>query len=188
MKNKQKKRVYCSGPLFCPEEIALMSAISDELENAGYETFLPHRDGLEPYIMKTINNPHVTNKKFRHINNFISKAIFAMDLYQVVYGCDYLVFNMNGRVPDEGGVVETAVAFASGKPLVIYKNDYISKFNGNDNSMLTGLSFTFNYAKKLYVSVVIGGQVYCSKQCRLAGYRENKRKAQKKYQNSIKEK
>ena len=30
------------------------------------------------------------------------------------------------------------------------------------------------------------GQVYCSKQCRLAGYRENKRKAQKKYQNSIK--
>ena len=30
------------------------------------------------------------------------------------------------------------------------------------------------------------GQVYCSKQCQSAGYRENKRNAQKKYQNSTK--
>ncbi len=152
MKENQKERVYCSGPLFCPEEIAGMTAIADILEEAGYETFLPHRDGLEPFVMKSVNDPRLTNKAFRHLNRIVGKAIFALDIYQILEGCDWLVLNMNGRVPDEGGVVETAVAFAAGKPLVIYKNDHRTKFNGNDNSMLSGLSYTFttvNHVSKI---------------------------------------
>ncbi len=145
MKEKQKRtRVYCSGPLFCPEEIAGMTAIADVLEEAGYDTFLPHRDGLEPFVMKAVNDPRLTNKAFRSLNRIVGKAIFALDIFQILEGCDWLVLNMNGRVPDEGGVVETAVAFAAGKPLVIYKNDHRTKFNGNDNSMLSGLSYTFS--------------------------------------------
>ena len=144
MSSESRKLVYCSGPLFCPEEIAGMTAIAETLEEAGYGTFLPHRDGLEPFVMKAVNDPRVTNKMFRHINRFVSKAIFALDIYQIVERCDSLVLNMNGRVPDEGGVVETAVAFTAGKPLVLYKNDHRTKFNGNDNSMLIGLSYTFS--------------------------------------------
>jgi len=37
-------------------------------------------------------------------------------------------------------VVETAIAFAAGKPLVIYKHDVRSVFSGSDNSMLSGLA------------------------------------------------
>jgi nucleoside 2-deoxyribosyltransferase len=50
------------------------------------------------------------------------------------------VLNMNGRVPDEGAVAEAGIAFASGKPVVIYKNDARTIFKGRDNSMITGLT------------------------------------------------
>ena len=143
------KRVYCSGPLFCPEEIAGMSAISETLEQAGYETFLPHRDGLERYVMNFVHSPLVHNRSFRKIGQKVSRAIFALDIYQVAVGCDALVYNMNGRVPDEGGAVETGVAFAVGKPVVLYKRDHRSVFNDSDNSMLLGLTPSFTPVNKL---------------------------------------
>ena len=149
MTEKDKRYVYCSGPLFCPEEIESMSKIAKTLEDEGYGTFLPHRDGLEAHVMKMVNDPRVTNRMFRRISKFINKAIFALDIYQIVERCDYLVLNMNGRVPDEGAIVETAIAFAAGKPLIIYKNDNRTEFNGNDNSMITGLSYTFSYVDEI---------------------------------------
>lgn len=132
-----KPLVYCSGPLFCPEEIAGMGAIARVLEDAGYGTFLPHRDGLEYYLMRHANSP-LSGLPFAQSAS--SRAVFALDVYQIVERCDHFVFNMNGRVPDEGGVAETAIAYAAGKPVIIYKNDARSLFNGIDNSMLTCLA------------------------------------------------
>ena len=43
-------KVYCSGPLFSPEEVGAMQAIADQLEKKGMSTFLPHRDGLESWL------------------------------------------------------------------------------------------------------------------------------------------
>ena len=42
-----KQRIYCAGPLFNEPEKREMAEISAMLEGAGYETFLPQRDGLE---------------------------------------------------------------------------------------------------------------------------------------------
>lgn len=106
------KRIYCSGPLFCPEEIAGMTHIARTLESAGHETFLPHRDGVEAYVLGRAGGPLARLPGMDSILGAIGKAIFALDVYQIVVRCDALVFNMNGRVPDEGGVVETAIAFA----------------------------------------------------------------------------
>jgi nucleoside 2-deoxyribosyltransferase len=132
------KYIYCSGPLFCPEEIAGMSAMARILEDAGFTTFLPHRDGIERLVMGLVNTPFNTN--FLGSREIIDKAIFALDVFQIVKRCDCLVLNMNGRVPDEGAVAEAGIAFASGKPVVIYKNDARTIFKGRDNSMITGLS------------------------------------------------
>jgi nucleoside 2-deoxyribosyltransferase len=132
------KNVYCSGPLFCPEEIAGMNAIAKVLEDAGYGTFLPHRDGLERYVLGFVNTS--LNINILGMRGRIDRAIFALDVYQIVERCEYFVFNMNGRVPDEGAVAEAGIAFATGKPVVLYKNDYRSTFCGKDNSMLLGLS------------------------------------------------
>ena len=41
------------------------------------------------------------------------------------------------------------VAFAAGKPLVIYKNDHRTLLNGYDNSMLIGLSRTFSTVEQM---------------------------------------
>ncbi|MGI6701189.1 MAG: hypothetical protein ACOX3U_01810 [Christensenellales bacterium] len=48
------RKAYCSGPLFSPDEQREMKYISDALENSGYETFLPQRDGAEPYVLKSM--------------------------------------------------------------------------------------------------------------------------------------
>ena len=138
MRGEAKSYVYCSGPLFCPEEIGGMSAIAAVIEEAGYGTFLPHRDGLESLLMRFVNSPlNVDLLGSRHL---IDRSIFSLDVYQIVERCELFVLNMNGRVPDEGAVAETAIAFAAGRPIVIYKNDVRSAFKGGDNSMIMGLS------------------------------------------------
>ncbi len=149
MEARKGMRIYCSGPLFCPEEMAAMTAIADTLEEAGFDTFLPHRDGLEAHLLKYVNDPKANFIRIPPANRFLSRAAFALDIYEILERCDGLVMNMNGRVPDEGAVAETAVAFAAGKPLVIYKNDHRTLLNGNDNSMLIGLSRTFSTVERM---------------------------------------
>ena len=119
-----------------------MAAIARTLKQAGYAPFLPHRDGVEAFVLNAIDNPLANLPIFAPINRFMSRAAFALDINKVL-DCDYFVFNMNGRVPDEGGVVETGVAFAAGKPIVIYKNDPRTAFGGTDNLMLAGVSQLF---------------------------------------------
>ena len=68
----------------------------------------------------------------------LHRAIFALDVYQVMLGCGSLVLNMNGRVPDEGAVAEAAMAWTLGKPIVIFKADARSKIAGRDNPLIVG--------------------------------------------------
>jgi hypothetical protein len=69
----------------------------------------------------------------------LEQAIFSLDVHQLLKGCDGVVVNLNGRVPDEGTVVEASLAWLSGKALVLYKNDGRTLLQGADNPMVTGL-------------------------------------------------
>ncbi len=131
-------RIYCSGPLFSPEEVGGMTAIARVLEQAGHATFLPHRDGLEAYVLHFGAVPLPPGLGL--LRDGIDAAIFALDAYELVERCDAVVCNLNGRVPDEGMIVEAALAFAVGKPLVLYKDDARAPFGGVDNAMLTRLT------------------------------------------------
>src|SRR5512145_1168661 len=132
-----KHRIYCSGPVFCAEEIGGMNALAKVLEEAGFQTFLPHRDGLESYVLRFSNSSFLST--VFPIRKRIDYAIFALDVYELIERCDAVVCNLNGRVPDEGMIVESALAYAAGKPLVFFKNDLRAPFGGYDNSMLTSL-------------------------------------------------
>jgi nucleoside 2-deoxyribosyltransferase len=130
-------RVYCAGPLFNSLEQSEMREISFELEKQGISTFLPQRDGLElskiiDYIIDIVDSPEKASR-------ILERAIFSLDTFYVL-NCDALVLNINGRVPDEGAMVEAGIAWASGKPVVIYKNDSRTLINGIDNPMILGLS------------------------------------------------
>ena len=133
----EKNRIYCSGPLFCAEEVGGMSAIAKVLEDAGFQTFLPHRDGLEAYIMRFGNSSFPST--ISGIRTRVDYAIFSLDVYELIERCGAVVCNLNGRVPDEGMIVEAALAYAAGKPLVLFKDDVRAPFGGYDNSMLTSL-------------------------------------------------
>ena len=133
----EKYRIYCSGPLFCAEEVGGMSAIAKVLEDAGFETFLPHRDGLEAYVMRFANASFPST--ISGIRARVDYAIFSLDVYELIGRCSAAVCNLNGRVPDEGMIVEAALAYAAGKPLVLFKDDARAPFGGYDNSMLTSL-------------------------------------------------
>lgn len=134
----EKSRIYCSGPLFCAEEVGGMSAIAKVIEDAGFQTFVPHRDGLEAYLMRFGNSSFLST--ISPIRSRIDYAIFSLDVYELIERCDAVVCNLNGRVPDEGMIVEAALAHAAGKPLVLFKDDSRAPFGGYDNSMLTSLT------------------------------------------------
>ena len=132
-----KERIYCSGPLFCAEEVGGMSAIARVLEDAGFRTFLPHRDGLEAYVMRFSNASLASTVSA--VRTRIDYALFSLDVYELLERCSAVVCSLNGRVPDEGMIVEAALAYAAGKPLVLFKDDARAPFGGYDNSMLTSL-------------------------------------------------
>jgi nucleoside 2-deoxyribosyltransferase len=133
----EKNRIYCSGPLFCAEEVGGMNAIAKVLEDAGFQTFLPHRDGLESYVMRFGNSSFPST--ISGIRARVDYAIFSLDVYELIERCGAVVCNLNGRVPDEGMIVEASLAYAAGKPLVLFKDDVRAPFGGYDNSMLTSL-------------------------------------------------
>jgi nucleoside 2-deoxyribosyltransferase len=130
-------KIYCAGPLFNRKEKEEMQEIADSLESGGFRVFLPHRDGFEfSNLSSTFQRMGVAQEKATQILN---KAIFTLDVFQVL-DSDGLVLNMNGRVPDEGAMVEAGIAWNAGKSIVIYKSDTRTLLNGNDNPLLLGLS------------------------------------------------
>ena len=130
-------KIYCAGPLFNQAERDEMTAIADRLVEAGYDVYLPHRDGMEFRLILDVLvdrgwEPPVAAQ-------FLHEAIFALDIHQVVVDCDAVVWNLNGRVPDEGAVSEAAIAWTLGKPIVAYKDDVRSLIAGRTNPLLVGL-------------------------------------------------
>ena len=130
-------RIYCAGPLFNGSERKEMTAIADALDRAGYRVYLPHRDGMEFRrvldILVEREWPRETAAAFLHA------AIFALDVYQLAIECDAVVWNVNGRTPDEGAVAEAAIAWTLGKPLIAYSDDVRTLIEGRMNPLLWGM-------------------------------------------------
>lgn len=130
-------RVYCAGPLFNAAERDEMAAIAGGLEAAGFAVFLPHRDGME---FRCVHEVLVGRGwPADRAGAFLHAAIFALDVFQLAERCDAMVWNLNGRVPDEGAVSEAAIAWTLGKPLLAYMDDARSLIAGRINPLLAGL-------------------------------------------------
>ena len=130
-------RVYCAGPLFNRAEQAEMAEIAMLLEGAGFRTFLPQRDGLVFAEVRRglLHGGYDASEAGR----MVQLAIFWLDAFEVVHGCQGLVENLNGRVPDEGTVAAAAMAWMAGKAVVLYKSDSRSLVHGADNPLVAGL-------------------------------------------------
>ena len=141
--------VYCSGPMFSIGDKREQHAVAKSLEAAGFTTYLPQRDGIEVgRVMALVNHPFIEGRIADDIMLEVRKWVFALDMFQLLERCQSLVFNLDGRTPDDGSVVETAAAFTAGKPLVIYKTSPITMLAGADNPMVTGLSSSWKYVEQ----------------------------------------
>ena len=130
-------KVYCAGPLFCESERQEMAQIADVLVADGYAVYLPHRDGMEFRLIHEVLVDRGWDPATAAA--FLHAGIFALDVYQLAADCDAMVWNLNGRVPDEGAVSEAAIAWTLGKPLIAYKDDVRSLIAGRYNPLLVGL-------------------------------------------------
>lgn len=135
--NRKDYKIYCAGPLFNPKEQEEMESIASVLKKSGYNVFLPQEDGLElAHVLPELQRYGIPHKEAASICN---KAIFALDVFQIMTSHG-LVLNMNGRVPDEGAMVEAGIAWAHGKTLAIFNTDKRTLVQGNCNPMVMGLS------------------------------------------------
>ena len=114
-------KVYCSGPLFCPAEVKEMSDIASAVEQAGLSTYLPHRDGAEAMI-GIMRSLLIRTLPFFMFSKISDRIAFSLDVSEIL-SCDFFVINTNGSVPDDGAVSEAGMAFAAGKPVVLFRSD-----------------------------------------------------------------
>ena len=129
--------VYCAGPLFNQSERDEMTSIADRLVEQGHSVYLPHRDGMEFRLVREVLMERGWDPVIA--GQFLHEAIFALDIYQLAVACDAMVWNLNGRVPDEGAVSEAAIAWTLGKPLVAFQDDARTMIAGRMNPLLVGL-------------------------------------------------
>ena len=83
------------------------------------------------------------------VTAFARKLVFALDVFQCLHRCDAVVLNLDGRVPDEGAVMEASLAWSTNKPVVIYKTTFITVLGGLDNPMVSGLGMQWASVNKL---------------------------------------
>jgi len=142
--------VYCSGPMFSIGEKWQQEEIAASLKNKGFETYLPQRDGLEVgQLMYWLNEKQVATDIAQGALAIVRRCVFSLDMFQLVERCTCAVLNLDGRVPDEGSLVEISVAYAIGKPIVTFKSTPVTFLAGQDNPMVEGLSYTWTHCSTL---------------------------------------
>jgi len=121
------KRIYIASPLFSQAERNFNDYLSKFLENMGFETFLPQRDGYK--LSELLSNGASKSSAL--------KKIFELDINEIK-NSDIVVFIMDGRVPDEGACVEIGYAYAMGKECIGLKTDSRTLMSDLDNPLIIG--------------------------------------------------
>ena len=107
------KKIYIAGPLFNLHERQYLEEIVNELENNGYDCFLPHRD------QSGINESQI---KTTEMTPSIKEKIFKNDLI-ALKNSDMTVALITGWDIDSGTAGEIGYTFASGKPVIAIDAD-----------------------------------------------------------------
>ena len=104
-------QAYIAGPLFNEGERWFDEQIERIAAEAGFKTFLPHRDGKEGKIKSEAN----------------IREIFKEDM-KAIDQSDIVIANLNGITTDDGTSWELGYAYAKGKHLVGVYTDWRLQF------------------------------------------------------------
>jgi hypothetical protein len=133
--------------MFSDGDQAEQKKLAKALEDAGFKVHMPQRDGIEVAdVMGLLNDPMLHGNPMlepivlARCVAWVTRAVVALDVYEVVKGCQCSVLNIDGRVPDEGALVEATLAWSTGHPVVPYKTTPVSELGGNNNPMIGVIS------------------------------------------------
>ncbi len=123
-------RLYLAAPLFNPTERAFNASLCAELENRGHDVFLPQRDGIESEDIDASGAKRMDR-------------IFELDRRGVVES-EGVVAVLDGRVPDEGVMIELGIAHEHDLPVFGLKTDERTFREGQHlNAMVYGVLAEF---------------------------------------------
>jgi nucleoside 2-deoxyribosyltransferase len=112
-------KIYLAGPLFTTPERQFNRQLATRLRALGHEVFLPQE---------------------KPTSELTGKAIFLRDLGGLDWA-DGVVAIMDGADPDSGTCWECGYAYATRKPVVLFRSDVRSSGDADDipyNAMLIG--------------------------------------------------
>ncbi len=136
-----KQKIFISGPMFSPADLWEGRQIKSALTDAGFETYWAPEDGIEDErLIQNLKSPLMELADFQKVALLVQKIGWTLDIYMATFGCDGMVMDMNGRVPDGGSIVEAANAYACGMPLVLYKETSITMWGPFNNPMIAALT------------------------------------------------
>ena len=139
-------QVYLAGPMFSmgekSEQLALACALKED-----FDVHLPQRDGIEvAAVMSLLRNPKLHGIAMLEaplMDRFVTwatRTVVALDIFQAVEGCQCVVLNIDGRVPDEGAIVEATAAWYAGRPVVAFKTTPVTELGINSNPMVDAIT------------------------------------------------
>jgi hypothetical protein len=139
---RRRKKIFLSGPMNSHSDIEGQMRISAVLKRK-FDVYLAPKDGVEiRTLIDLLAKPKVLSPLFLRAALLVQQIGWAHEIYQLL-SCDALVLNMDGRVPDEGAVVEAATSYTAGKPVVIYKDTVVTFWDFFDNPMVAALDSTW---------------------------------------------
>lgn len=107
-------QVYFAAPLFSEAELRFNERLTERLEAAGHDVFLPQRDGIE--IEQLYEQPGIDDV------DDVMQEIYRIDR-DAIYESDILTAVLDGQVPDEGVAVEMGIASENDIPVIALKTD-----------------------------------------------------------------
>ena len=95
------QKIFISGPMFSPADMWEGKKIKDALHAAGFDTYWAPEDGIEDEtLIKNLHSPLMELSYYQQVALLVQKIGWTLDIYMATYGCDGMVMDMNGRVPD----------------------------------------------------------------------------------------
>ncbi len=124
----RRPRAYYAAGLFNEAERSFNLRVKAMLDDLGYETWFPQEDAgfLEDYMDQGMTLAQARHEIFRMNRDAVRRA-------------DVLIFNLDGRVPDEGACVEAGIAYGSGIRCIGLQTDFRAVEPGGNNLMLDGI-------------------------------------------------
>jgi len=131
-----KQSIYHAAALFSGRESVFNVGLNEALEELGYVTFLPQRDGFEFVKLHSALEAELPPIE---LEDALQSIIYFLDIGKFLSDADIVVANLDEPL-DEGVVVEVSYAKNMGKPVVGFRTDSRSPFGRSEHG-LGGIHF-----------------------------------------------